>query len=71
MNEKEKPSCLELVSLRAERRFYLDANYGESDLGEEGKVGAMFWSWNNCFMNTLTGPKDEHFCDSLYPLQYD
>lgn len=71
MNKKEKPLCLELVSLQAEMCFCLDANYGESNLGEDGKVGAMFWRWNNCFINVLTAPKEEHFCDSLYPLQYD
>lgn len=71
MNKKEKPSCLKLVSLQAEMGFCWDANYGERNLGEEGKVRAMFWSWNNCFINVLTGPEEEHFRDSLYHLQYD
>lgn len=69
MNKKEKPSSLELVSLRAQMCFCWDANYGEGNLGEEGKVGAIFWSWNNCFFNVLTAPKEEHSCDSLYALQ--
>lgn len=32
-------------------RFCWDANFGGSNLGKGGKVGATFWTWNNCFIN--------------------
>lgn len=50
MNEEEEKSIISL-SLWAEMHFCWDANFGESDLGKGGKVGATFWIWNNCFID--------------------
>lgn len=62
MNGQEGKGIVSGASLRAEM-CCLDVNQEDHDFGEEGKVEAVFWSWDDCFAPVLTAPKEDRFCD--------